>query len=325
MSSELVEDYDDEREEYDIEEFDFGPEPPENERLDVDERAQDVEEDTEGMGKFADIDWRMTNQSLNEKAPPKGMTARGEHNVSNGVRNQYQSCHTGPKGVKADYAESKFNAEKAQMLRRIREERKLERIQTGDNSLALQQLARSVYAELDARDKIVAAEARDEAEDSELSSDLDSDDDEIFMSYRLKQLALIRNSLPSFGHFHRQSKATFGKIFREEHELVYVVAHLYENHIEECTRLNLVLENVAAQFTHVHFLRVRATDAIDSYDDLNLPTLVVYRGGKLVHSFPRVYKKTGPINDVNIVKFLAQLGVLKPAVAELEQKISADK
>lgn len=57
--------------------------------------------------------------------------------------------------------------------------------------------------------------------------------------------------------------------------------------IEACARLNFALEALAPQFPHVRFCRLRSREAMAHYKDAGLPTLLVYKGGKMVTSAVR--------------------------------------
>ena len=78
-------------------------------------------------------------------------------------------------------------------------------------------------------------------------------------SYRQQRLSLVRSNLPSFGTYMRcenvQELATY---IKGTHELAFVVVHVYENHVPNCARLHLILEDVARQFPMVCFVRVMA-------------------------------------------------------------------
>lgn len=52
-------------------------------------------------------------------------------------------------------------------------------------------------------------------------------------------------------------------------------------HLRECRLLNRWLELLARKYIHARFARIVATEADDKYDDVALPTLLVYVGGSL--------------------------------------------
>jgi len=109
---------------------------------------------------------------------------------------------------------------------------------------------------------------------------------------------------------------------KTENEYVYIVAHLYQNHVTACARTNIALEVLARQFKHVHFVRIRSTDAIQTYSDKGLPTLLVYRGGKLVHSFICLAELIPKqITEVTLAKFLALHNILRePTGADISSQ-----
>lgn len=47
-----------------------------------------------------------------------------------------------------------------------------------------------------------------------------------------------------------------------------------------CSVLRHILEELAAEYLHVKFLSMLATDCIPGYPDTNLPTVLVYHNGQ---------------------------------------------
>jgi hypothetical protein len=57
--------------------------------------------------------------------------------------------------------------------------------------------------------------------------------------------------------------------------------------VARCTQLNVALEDLAPQFDHVKFVRIRSSEVFKNgkFSKAGLPTLLVYRGGKMVKEF----------------------------------------
>ena len=81
--------------------------------------------------------------------------------------------------------------------------------------------------------------------------------------------------------------------------------------LESCARLNFSLEALAPQFPHVRFCRLRSNEAMKGYSNTGLPTLLVYRGGKLVTSAIRCTDALPKhFSDVDVARLLQAKGIL---------------
>eukprot|EP00954_Amorphochlora_amoebiformis_P007147 555444-Amorphochlora_amoeboformis.AAC.1 len=250
-------------------------------------KAAEAKQD-EGKIKDGDLDMRMGGKG---GGPPAGMMPK--------VRKGSKASNTGPKGVKADYEEAKMIQAFKNLRAAMRAEREIKKKATGKTNF--------VAAVNKAEKGASTRQGGDEDEDE----DFDEDDDEFFDKYKKQQIELIKNSLPTFGSFNRVSRTAFIQETEKEHDLVYIVVHLYRNHIPSCIRLNLILEDLAPQFHHVKFLRTRANDLVEGFSDIALPMLLVYRGGDVAHTIPQVTKHfPRGWEDKDVVEFLAKKGIL---------------
>jgi hypothetical protein len=209
-------------------------------------------------------------------------------------RGMWNSSNTGPKGVKADYKEAQRNTVTIRMREKMIRERELEALATGRKEI--------IYE--------TAAPAPVQKHRPNESSDEDSDEEE-FQKFKMERIKLAQAALPVYGVCERLSRAQWTDTIKNTHELVYVVAHLYENDIPACTKLNLCLEAMAPRFPHVRFCRVRSTEAIKGYSRAGLPAIIVYKAGNMVHSFVRVTDSIGPINDLSVAQFFAKQGIFR--------------
>mmetsp|Transcript_12989 Transcript_12989/g.15401 ORF Transcript_12989/g.15401 Transcript_12989/m.15401 type:complete len:304 (+) Transcript_12989:108-1019(+) len=261
------------------------------EALEEDERkAQEAKKD-EGVLGMGDMEMRMAGGGKGGRGgPPAGMMPK--------IRRGTKACNTGPKGVKADYEEAKLIMQFKNLRKAMRAERELKKRAKGKEDF-------SHVANQNLPQKSTNRDDEDEDEDE------DEEDDEIFRKYKQQRIDLIKNSLPTYGRFYRVKRDEFISETEKEHELIHVVVHLYQNTIPACIRLNLILEDIAPQFTHVKFIRTRSTDLVESFSNVALPMLLVYRGGEVVHTIPQVSKHfPRKWEDKDVVAYLAKKGIL---------------
>jgi len=224
-------------------------------------------------------------------------------------RGNMMSQNTGPKGVLEDYKEAQLHVATERMRNEMRNQRAIQKMAEGEKKVFVQE---SIPIE----DQLKAAKAAKDSDDSDSDSDLglDDSDDEAFQKYKLQQIKMVQNSLPSYGAYERmETNEQFARAIHSTHELVYIVAHLYQNHIAHCTRLHLCFESLAAQFHQIRFVRIKATEAIKGYKDIGLPAIMIYRGGKNVQSYVRVHedKEIGKnITDMTVAHWLSKKGVM---------------
>jgi len=246
-----------------------------------------------------------------DRLPPPDMPPPGVREAMD-PRGNWQSSNTGPKGVLADYEEAKLHMATERMRHEMRGERLLQNMACGDKSMYVQD---AIPIEEQLKMEKARKKARD-SDDSDSDSDLtDDSDDEAFRKYKLDQIRMVQNSLPSFGVYQRlDTTEEFAKVINNTHELCYVVAHLYQNHVAMCARLHLCLESLAKQFPQIRFVRIKSSDAMKGYKDVGLPAIMLYRGGKMLESYVRVHedKHIGKnVTDLTVTRWLSKEGVLK--------------
>lgn len=95
------------------------------------------------------------------------------------------------------------------------------------------------------------------------------------------------------------------------HSLRLCLRCCFPQSLESCARLNFSFEALAPQFPHVRFCRLRSTEAIKGYSNAGLPTLLVYKGGKLVTSAVRCTEVLPKhFSDVDVARLLQAKGIL---------------
>jgi len=109
--------------------------------------------------------------------------------------------------------------------------------------------------------------------------------------------------LRTFGFLRKINRGEFLTAI-EEPSSVFVIVHLYQDYVPACVSLNKALQTLAIENAYIKFLKILSTDAIENFDDLTLPSLVVYQGGNLFRSFVRITDYLGAKIDVEKVEQL---------------------
>jgi len=102
-----------------------------------------------------------------------------------------------------------------------------------------------------------------------------------------------------------EGKESFGKLFEfnaekllealeEPNKDLILVVHIYDS-VKPCIQMNKCLEQLVQEYPHIKFCKVLATHAGVSLNfKMNaLPTLQVYKGGKLIGNFVRIHDQLG--------------------------------
>ena len=146
------------------------------------------------------------------------------------------------------------------------------------------------------------------------SSDDDDDDDEFMRSYRQKRLLELQTasasastaantSRPDYSEVEDVTPIQYAEAVDETDPGTLLVVHLYEPHIPACADVHNHLDTLARSHAcgtssgscrSIRFLRLRATEAKSDMDLVGLPSLLVYRGGRLVHNWTPVTQHLPP-------------------------------
>jgi len=117
----------------------------------------------------------------------------------------------------------------------------------------------------------------------------------------------IQSSLhQTFGFLKKINQSEYVDEVEQVQKHVCVVVHLYQDFVPACTNLNKCLQQLAIKYPYTKFLKIISTDAQDSYDEVALPTLLIYQGGDLHSSFVRITQNLGNSFDVDHVEKLLQ-------------------
>ena len=127
---------------------------------------------------------------------------------------------------------------------------------------------------------------------SSASSFIDSEDEAFFASYREQQISRMETARREggWGALKFLDSDTFIDFVDSAPAEAFVVIHMYKDSIASCVRLNRILEDpVAPMHAHLRFGAISAQEAKgDSYDDVALPTVLIYRGGEVASLHVRV-------------------------------------
>eukprot|EP00026_Physarum_polycephalum_P013043 Phypoly_transcript_13404.p1 GENE.Phypoly_transcript_13404~~Phypoly_transcript_13404.p1 ORF type:complete len:301 (+),score=70.42 Phypoly_transcript_13404:45-905(+) len=190
--------------------------------------------------------------------------------------------NTGVKGVLADYAEAKENLRLKNQMDKAEAMRKIEKM---------------------------AITVGNSNSNNNNNVDEDEDDEEFMKMYRQKRLAEMQQaSRPTFGYLRAIDSSEYVDAIEKEAKDVFVVVHLYKNEFKTCVKLNLILQNLAIKYPFVKFMKIISTEALPKYDDVGLPTLLVYQGGDLVHRWVPITSKIGNNFDSEDVELLLAKG-----------------
>jgi hypothetical protein len=198
--------------------------------------------------------------------------------------------NTGVKGVINDYKEAK-----EKMIKRL--ERK--RIETLKHIAATTPTVKSFREE--------------EAEKKQSNQMIDDEDDEFLKKYREYRMVELRRLLDSNKSNNFQSKVNFGKLFDvnadtfvdfvdKESPTTTIIIHLYQPHLKMCLKLNDALEDLASKYPTVKFGRMLSTEVKQSFDEIALPALLIYRNQSLEGVYLRLVDNLGYNFDVDDVE-----------------------
>lgn len=292
---------------YEMQTYSAGPERSSNEMPEVAGRDR--------------LDFRMGGQPsepptdmMESSMPAVRVSAEGGRHI--------QSSNTGPKGVKEDYKEAQRNLRTQRLMTSIATQRQLQQ-QAGAHRQALPDTEIEETEQARAAPPPKAKDSDDESDDS-----LCSDDESMLHKLRQQRITAYQSSLPEFGTYDRlESKKHLTALVQQlASSGVHLVVHLYQNTVPRCIQLNLALESLCRTYRHVCFARIRSTDCIPGYSDAGLPTLTVYRQGKMLTSAVRCTDVlSADVTDQEVAKLLQAKGFLAvPTGVDLFKSVHDD-
>lgn len=118
--------------------------------------------------------------------------------------------------------------------------------------------------------------------------DADSDEERILQSYREKRLQEMKSNAMKvrYGPGVTQISASDWKQeVSEARKDTVVVVHLYADTVEASKLMDARLSELSAKFRETKFVRCKGCDAIKNYPEGKCPTILVYKGGKVLKQF----------------------------------------
>eukprot|EP01017_Pseudomicrothorax_dubius_P036382 TRINITY_DN5201_c0_g1_i14.p1 TRINITY_DN5201_c0_g1~~TRINITY_DN5201_c0_g1_i14.p1 ORF type:complete len:244 (+),score=86.15 TRINITY_DN5201_c0_g1_i14:75-806(+) len=151
----------------------------------------------------------------------------------------------------------------------------------------------------------------------ELEDDLEEDVLNQYMKKRMEEIK-EQSSKPRFGKVLEISKQDYVTEVNEAPKGVPVVIHLYQDYVTECRVINERLNDLAAKYQHVKFIRSVATRCVENFPDSKCPTMIFYQDGKILSQVTNADKQIGKLTVENVERLLARQGVI-PSLEEDEE------
>ncbi|CAG9316588.1 unnamed protein product [Blepharisma stoltei] len=141
----------------------------------------------------------------------------------------------------------------------------------------LEDLTKQAVEELE---KVDPLESKNLQELEELEED---QDEKIFQEYRAKRLKELQEAAmkPKFGRVIEISRQDFIQEVNNAPTDVYVILHLYQEHIVHSRLLDQIFPILAAKFINHKFIKIQATRCVENFRDCDVPALIVYKNGAL--------------------------------------------
>lgn len=116
------------------------------------------------------------------------------------------------------------------------------------------------------------------------------------------------------------NKGDFISEIEEEPKDVFVVVHLYQKYVDECMKLNRIFSQLSKKYSTTKFFKIISTEAISRYDDIALPTVLIYKGGEQFATLVRFTDNFGKnFNESSVAYFLAKSGFIDIDKNEMEE------
>lgn len=113
-------------------------------------------------------------------------------------------------------------------------------------------------------------------------------DDAFLDQYRQQRLQELQkaSASQSFGELREISRSEWLAEVTNAGSEVWVVVQLFKEHVPDCTVMTQCLQVLAKKHKQTKFLQIISTEAISSYPDRNLPTLLVYHDTRCIQNLP---------------------------------------
>jgi len=200
----------------------------------------------------------------------------GRENWSELLTKRRSKHNTGPKGVKADYMEAQA------IMRRRNETKRLQEMEAFKRAGGVTTNKESIS--YNSTKLLLRQLKKDEGSDADDEDDGD-DSDGFLRAYRAKRLAEVNSlsQLPRFGKVIPVDKFQFLDETDNADPRTFVVTHLFEDYLESCRKMNLVLDQLAQRQPHIKILKLKATEASQTLSHRALPAFLVYKNKEIVN------------------------------------------
>mmetsp|Transcript_13062 Transcript_13062/g.22438 ORF Transcript_13062/g.22438 Transcript_13062/m.22438 type:complete len:230 (+) Transcript_13062:195-884(+) len=155
--------------------------------------------------------------------------------------------------------------------------------------------------------------------DAELD-EADSDEERLLESYRNARLAEMKADSsktrygPGLTHIAADEWKTQVTNAKDD---AYVVVLLYQDGHDKCALMRKILLELSSKFVFVKFAVCKSTDAIKDYPDSKLPTVLVYKEGKVLAQFVGLDRFRGLRTNADDIEWaLSRLGVVQTDMDE---------
>ncbi|XP_070805042.1 phosducin-like protein 2 [Pituophis catenifer annectens] len=153
----------------------------------------------------------------------------------------------------------------------------------------------------------------------EAEDDFDEEDLKAVEMYRKQRLAELKvlQKRQRYGELNEISGDQYVKEVTNAPKDVWVVIHLYNESIPMCTLVNRHLSLLAIKFPETKFVKAIAKSCIENYHDNCLPTIFVYKDGKIEGKLIGVVEFGGTALTVEDLEWkLAEFGAVKTDLEE---------
>lgn len=139
----------------------------------------------------------------------------------------------------------------------------------------------------------------------------DDFDDDFLEQYKKKRLEEIKSASlkPQFGDVVEISKQDYVNEVTNAPKDVYVILHLHQDYVESSCRLDMIFGELAKNYIHHKFLRIKADRCIEKFPDAKVPTLIIYKSGDLLHNIIKVDKEIGNLNYGGVESYLKKIKI----------------
>lgn len=154
--------------------------------------------------------------------------------------------------------------------------------------------------------------------EEKIDVEIDEEDARFLEEYRRKRIASLKEEAlrARFGCVREVSKSDWATEVTSAGN-IYVIIHIAEKGHPLCTLVDQIFKELAAKFPKVKFLRGEACLCIPDFPQCNLPSILIYKSGDLVHQFIGPKSISGSAVTAKSLEWrLAQINVLETKLTE---------